>query len=104
MMALHLVTSILLVLVYFCVAGIAVFRFKTTAAGISLTLGYAGFGLLVLGTVIVSRLMHFEETSAMVYRSVINLSDLATTILVAAGIALIPRSLRKIRDSKAQGR
>jgi hypothetical protein len=103
-MALHLVTSILLVLVYFCVAGIAVFRFKTTVAGIALALGYAGFGLLVLSGVIVSRLVHFEVTSAMVYSSVVTLTDLAITILVAAGIALIPRSLRKIKESKAQGR
>lgn len=99
----NLVLSIFLILVMLGVAGIAVLRFKRTIAGVLLALGFGGFALIILVSVVAYRLMDWTEGGIMVFTSAVTLIDLVFTLVVAAGIAVIPRSLRTIKASMTRG-
>jgi len=92
-----LVVSILLILSYFGVIGVVLYRFKTTAAGLLLAIGYGAFALMLIVSMVVSRTMHLGEGGWMAYRVVSGSADFLFTVIIAIGIGFIPKCLRSLR-------
>jgi len=94
------VLSVFLILIEIVIAGIAFFRLRASPAGLLVGGSYAGFGCLIVLTMIVFRLVMpvigYSGAGYMISQVLMGLLDLLLTLLLAVGVGLIPMSVRKL--------
>jgi len=93
-------SSVLWVFIDLAIAGLALFRFRKTASGILLGLGHGGLALKVLFLgLLIPFLLNRVGVDYTFHFAVTILSQLIRItlyIVIAAGIAMIPRSLARL--------
>ena len=97
-----LATSIIMCLLAFGVVGAALFRFKKTTSGVLLAIGFGGYALIMAINLIAARslALGMSDTTFMVFRLTFEVLEILLTLVAAAGITLIPKSLMAMRTSK----